>query len=409
MAFISKTSLNPLTSGSAAAAGDGGRLLLRRGLALWSMNKDPALESSLARNRRWIINNQIKNLLLRSPTRTLPVQSLQKKYKTLDLQGSALNWLNKYPCCFDTFPDPTGESENLFFGFTKRMAELVEEEEVAIESSEPLMATRLAKLLMISRNRRLNVVKLNELKRNFGFPDDYLLRLLPNRPDLFRLVNHYGKKSTMEIELVNWDSQLATSAIESRSTESESEPHFTCSLPASWTKSHERLREFNERSNYISPYKNDLSDQDKRAVGILHELLSLTLWKKMSVRKLEHFKREFGLPEQLNRLLLRFPCIFYVSNRYKIYTVLLREAYNGSDLVEKDPLVIAKDKLGHLMQEGLHEYNQRRRVLNLENRRERGEIEVRKEREEINDVAALDRLEKREERRRFYKSLFGDG
>lgn len=167
------------------------RHLLRRGMALWSMKKDPSLERALSRNRRWIVNNQIKNLLLRSPTRSLPVKYFQKKYKSLDMQGSAINWLNKYPCCFQTFADPTGETEDLFFGFTKRMAQLVEEEEAAIEESEPEMVNRLGKLLMLSRDRRLNVAKLNELKRIFGLPDDYLLRLLPKRPDLFRLVNRY--------------------------------------------------------------------------------------------------------------------------------------------------------------------------------------------------------------------------
>ncbi|KAJ4764009.1 Ubiquitin carboxyl-terminal hydrolase family protein [Rhynchospora pubera] len=382
---------------------------LRRGMALWSMKKDPSLESALSRNRRWIVNNQIKHLLLRSPTRSLPVKFLQKKYKTLDMRGSALNWLNKYPCCFQTFPDPSGETEDLFFGFTKRMAELVEGEEAAIEASEPDMVTRLGKLLSLSRDRRLNVAKLNVLKRSFGFPDDYLFRLVPKRPDLFRVINRYGRHNTMEIELVEWDPQLATSAVELSATKNGQEPHFTCSLPSSWMQSHKRFEEFNSRSPYISPYVSNQMDEEKRTVAMVHELLSLTLWKKLSILKLEHFKREFGLPEQLNRLLLHHPCIFYVSNRYKIYTVVLREGYNGSELVEKDPVVVAKERLGELMQEGLHEYNQRRKVLNLEKKRKRGEIELRKNsQEEINDVAALDKVERREERERFYKVLFDD-
>ncbi|KAF5820346.1 putative plant organelle RNA recognition domain-containing protein [Helianthus annuus] len=61
--------------------------------------------------------------------------------------------------------------------------------------------------------------------------------------------------------------------------------------------------------------------------------------------KLGHFTREFHLPERLNVLLLKHPGIFYVSNKYQIYTVLLRA---GSKLVEKDPLVVVKDPLrGH--------------------------------------------------------------
>jgi hypothetical protein len=91
--------------------------------------------------------------------------------------------------------------------------------------------------------------------------------------------------------------------------------------------------------------------------------------KKMSILKLEHFRREFGLPEDMARMLRRHPCLFYISNRYMIHTVVLREGYEGSELKVKDPVVMAKDMLGELMQEGLHEYNQRRRAMNLEKKR----------------------------------------
>ncbi|KAK6938283.1 Plant organelle RNA recognition domain [Dillenia turbinata] len=66
-------------------------------------------------------------------------------------------------------------------------------------------------------------------------------------------------------------------------------------------------------------------------------------------------RREFGLPEILNVLLLKYFGIFYVSNKYQIYTVLLREGYNGLELVNKDPFVAVKEKFGELMREGLHE------------------------------------------------------
>lgn len=86
-----------------------------------------------------------------------------------------------------------------------------------------------------------------------------------------------------------------------------------------------------------------------------------------------------------------------------------REGYDGLELREKDPEVVAKDRLGELMQEGLHEYNQRRRSDNLEKKRRRGEIEIKEEEEEDDEEAArLDSAEKREERRKFYKVLFND-
>ncbi|OEL35999.1 hypothetical protein BAE44_0002980 [Dichanthelium oligosanthes] len=51
---------------------------------------------------------------------------------------------------------------------------------------------------------------------------------------------------------------------------------------------------------------------------------------KMSILKLEHFRREFGLVKDTSRMLLRHPCLFYVSNRYKIHTVVLRDCVRGT-------------------------------------------------------------------------------
>ncbi|KAK1406830.1 hypothetical protein QVD17_38438 [Tagetes erecta] len=130
--------------------------------------------------------------------------------------------------------------------------------------------------------------------------------------------------------------------------------------------------------------------------------------------KLGHFKREFHLPEKLNVLLLKHPGIFYVTNKYQIYTVLLREGYNGPELVEKDPLVVVKDKFGELMQEGLHEYNRRHHMLNLEKRRKKGITAMKQEKndpvhelcdEDDDDVGGIFDPE---ERKRFYKILFED-
>ena len=61
-------------------------------MARWSSPKDPALEAALRRNRRWVVNNQIKHLL-RFPSRTAPVRFLQSRFKTLDLMGCAASWL----------------------------------------------------------------------------------------------------------------------------------------------------------------------------------------------------------------------------------------------------------------------------------------------------------------------------
>ncbi|KZV26020.1 protein ROOT PRIMORDIUM DEFECTIVE 1-like [Dorcoceras hygrometricum] len=372
------------------------------------MKKDPDLESALSRNRRWIVNNQIKNIIIRCHDQAVPVDFLQKKSKSLDLQGKILNWLKKYPCCFEVYR----QGDEYFCRLTKQMEFLVQEEESVKDSQEPVFVERLAKLLMMSTNHRLNVVKINELKRNFGFPDDYLLRIVPKYSDMFRVVNYGGKRSAMEVELTSWNQNFAVSAVEKLAQKKGHDPCFSCSLPCTWVKSLERFQEFNS-TPYISPYTGlkglvaDSNEMIKRSVGVVHELLSLTLWKKTSILKLGHFRREFCLPEKLNVMLLKHPGIFYVSNKYQIYTVLLREAYNGSELIEKDPLVIVKEKFGDLMQDGLHEYNRRHCAMNQEKRRKRGFLPVKAS--ELDDEGGnLGGILDAEERKRFYKVLFDD-
>lgn len=159
-------------------------------------------------------------------------------------------------------------------------------------------------------------------------------------------------------------------------------------------------------------------EMEKRTVSLVHELLSLTMWKKLSIVKLGHFGREFCLPEKLNVLLLKHPGIFYVSNKYQIYTVVLREGYAGSELIEKDPLVVVKEKFGELMQEGLHEYNQRHHSMNLEKKKKKGMVleRLEKRKDPSTDMSEEDDqggdaggIFDPEERKRFYKVLFDDG
>ncbi|GFP79286.1 protein root primordium defective 1 [Phtheirospermum japonicum] len=212
--------------------------------SLWSMKKEPDLESALSRKCRWMVNNQIKNIILRCPHQVAPIDLLQKKFKSLNLQGKALNLLRKYPCCFEVYL----EDDGYFCQLTKRMKFLVEEEESVTDTQEPIFVKRLAKFWMMSKAKRVNVLKINELKRSFGFPDDYLLRIVPKYTDTFCVVNYIGRRSSMEIELISWDPDLVILAIEALAGKEGRKPCFLCSFPETWVKSWERFREFALRS-----------------------------------------------------------------------------------------------------------------------------------------------------------------
>ncbi|KAG5040899.1 hypothetical protein JHK85_013375 [Glycine max] len=77
----------------------------------------------------------------------------------------------------------------------------------------------------------------------------------------------------------------------------------------------------------------------------MHELLSFTIEKRLVTDHLTHFRWELVMPQKLMRLLLKDCGIFYVSKRGKRFSVFLTEAYEGSELIEKCPLVLWKEKV----------------------------------------------------------------
>ncbi|KAG6517663.1 hypothetical protein ZIOFF_021059 [Zingiber officinale] len=352
---------------------------------LWSMKKEPALEASLSRNRRWIVNNQIKNFLLRSPGHTATVRSLQKKLKSFDLQGRAINWLRKYPCCFDVLyaPDGGGEEE-IFFTFSKRMAFLVEEEEAAMAASEPAMAQRLAKLLMLCRDRRLNVVKLNELKRGFGFPDDYLLRLVPKLPETFRVVNRTGRRNSMEIELVRWDPDLATSAVEAAAIERGTEPRFVCSLPDTWIKTRKKFDEFNEATPYVSPYNiyTKLGElmQEVSAKAVAQKLFAIFLVLAEDILMLasSHDMRGKGIEFKFSPKHEKHLCLKYSFLRLEVYNCSARSGYKTSERNEARLTVAAEGRFKTLKQAYIYWQNAQAYILK-ENKKEEESLELLKD------------------------------
>ncbi|RYR56264.1 hypothetical protein Ahy_A05g022016 isoform G [Arachis hypogaea] len=117
-----------------------------------------------------------------------------------------------------------------------------------------------------------------------------------------------------------------------------------------------------QRLPYWSPYE-DVSGFDlrsieaqkrmeKRAVASIHELLSLTVEKKITLERIAHFRQAMNLPNKLKDFLLQHQGIFYVStrgNQGKLHTVFLREAYRKGELIEPNDLYLARRKLAELV------------------------------------------------------------
>ncbi|KEH36663.1 plant organelle RNA recognition domain protein [Medicago truncatula] len=89
--------------------------------------------------------------------------------------------------------------------------ELVHEEQSFKDSLEPVFVQHLAKLLMLSLNNCFSAIKINEIKNSLGFPDDYLIGIVAKYPDLFRIRNESGRRSSMVVELMKWNPDFAVS------------------------------------------------------------------------------------------------------------------------------------------------------------------------------------------------------
>lgn len=80
--------------------------------------------------------------------------------------------------------------------------------------------SKLCKLLMMSKNKVVSADKLLHVKREFGFPNDFLVDLVPRYPEYFRLTGSPGEGKSF-LELVNWNPEFAKSVIEGRAEEED--------------------------------------------------------------------------------------------------------------------------------------------------------------------------------------------
>lgn len=119
-----------------------------------------------------------------------------------------------------------------------------------------------------------------------------------------------------------------------------------------------KLKEW-QQLPYVRPYepfdgglkrsKDGLKRMEKRAVGIVHEFLSLTVEKMAEVEQVSQFRKWFGIDLNIRDLFLDHPGIFYVSSKGKRHTVFLREAYYKGRLIESNPIYEERMKLLELV------------------------------------------------------------
>lgn len=242
---------------------------------------------------------------------------------------------------------------------------LINGEENVVRRCELDAVNRLKKLLMMSKNGTLHVHALRLVRKELGLPEDFRESILEKYANDFRLVD-------LEIvELVNRDENLGDAVVEiwreneykeKWLSEFEIKYAFPINFPTGFKIEEgfkDKLKNW-QRLPYIKPYEKKenvvrvrtcggIERFEKRAVAIIHELLNLTVEKRVEVERLSHFRKDFAMEVNVRELLLRHPGIFYISTKGSTQTVFLREAYSKGFLIEPNPIYVIRRKMLELV------------------------------------------------------------
>lgn len=250
---------------------------------------------------------------------------------------------------------------------TQKAEDLLEEEEREIEKHSDKVAEYVTRLLMMSIDKRLRVDKIAHFRRDFGLSMDFRAKWVYKYPELFRVVRSEEDENEY-LELVEWKNEWAVTELEKKAGKIDGGEVGLCfpgklslAFPMNFPPNYKKVYRYGgkidhfQKREYLSPYADSREleagsqEFDKRAVAIMHELLSFTLEKRLVTDHLTHFRGEFKMPQKLMRLLLKHFGIFYVSERGKRFHVFLNEAYQGSELIETCPLIRWREKVHGLI------------------------------------------------------------
>ncbi|KAL2650844.1 hypothetical protein R1flu_018972 [Riccia fluitans] len=344
--------------------------------AVVKRKKDPSFDNIIQREKKLKIVSKIRDILVKQPGRTMTLLALGKRRRDIGLTGKrrVVALLNRFPAVFEVYEVGCNIT---CVRFTEEAEILYDEEQKLKEETEDLLVEKLRKLLMMSVDKRLMMQKIAHIKRDLGLPDDWKTSIVPKYPQFFKEVETVDGTA---LELTFWDPLLAVSAAQKRAAADKSEeedsdfpPPPRIIIDGEEIKPRAiGLRKLNLPKGlqlskkdrvvalkflqmpYQSPYEfNNLDpasmEAEKRACAAVHELLSLTLEKKTLVDHLTHFRDDYKFSQRIRAMLIRHPEMFYVSFKGNRDSVFLREAYRGSELIEKDPLVVAKERLAELV------------------------------------------------------------
>lgn len=232
---------------------------------------------------------------------------------------------------------------------------LLREERDLADELERQRVDVVRKLLMMSVNKRIPLSKIYHNRLLFGIAEDFRDRIA-NYPNYFRVVvENDGKRI---LELVDWDDSLAVSALEKEFLGDEEKVKKAFRFPVKHGRKLELELEDERKLNLlntlplVSPYsdgsKLDLwtLEAEKYRVGVVHELLSLTLEKRAYIHNIVDFKEEYSLTKHTYQMLEKQPRTFYLGGTHMNWCVFLKDGYGeDGEVIHKDPQLVFNAKL----------------------------------------------------------------
>ncbi|KAK6137089.1 hypothetical protein DH2020_029160 [Rehmannia glutinosa] len=328
--------------------------------------KELPFDNVIQRDKKLKLALKIRKILMSQPDRIMALKDLGRFRKALGLQKRRrfIALLRKFPAVFEIVEEGV---YSLRFKLTAEAERLYLEEMKIRNEMEDLLVVKLRKLLMMSIDKRILLEKIAHLMTDLGLPLEFRDTICHRYPQYFKVV---ATGRGPALELTHWDPELAVSAAELAEDENRQReldekaliidrtPRFNrVKLPKGLNLSKGEMRRISQFRDipYISPYS-DFSDlrsgtleKEKHACGVVHEILSLTVEKRTLVDHLTHFREEFRFSQQLRGMLIRHPDMFYVSQKGDRDSVFLREAYRDSQLIEKDKMLLVKEKFRALV------------------------------------------------------------